>query len=104
MTTFLRWPSCVPKRSAHGGSSRGFMTTVPSLAETQQLLWKLITAPEGAAAELAHLGAAERAVAESLVRPCGRLRPVERLEIYADMYFYRLRDALREDFVAVHSE
>lgn len=76
---------------------------MPSLAETQQLLWKLITAPEGAATGLARLGEVERAVAESLVRAGGRLQPVERLEIYADMYFYRLRDGLKEDFVAVHA-
>jgi len=74
---------------------------MPTLNETQRLLWALITAPEGAAAGLAALSSAERAVAESLARPGGRLSAIERVDIYADMYFYRIRDALKEDFAAV---
>jgi hypothetical protein len=77
--------------------------SVTILARTQQLLWKLTTAPEGVAAGLACLDPADRALAESLVRPGGRLSAVERLDIYADMYFYRLRDCLQEDFAAVHA-
>jgi len=77
--------------------------SVPTLAHTQQLLWKLITAPEGAAAGLASLDPADRRVAESLVRSGGRLSSVERLDVYADMYFYRLRDCLQEDFPTVHA-
>jgi hypothetical protein len=74
-----------------------------TLARTQRLLWQLISAPEGAAAALAALEAGDATVAGSLVRPGGRLAPVERLEIYADMYFYRLRDCLQEDFPAVRA-
>jgi hypothetical protein len=74
-----------------------------TLAQTQQLLWKLITAPEGAATGLAALDPAARRAAASLVRSGGRLSPPERLEIYADMYFYRLRDCLQEDFAAVRA-
>jgi hypothetical protein len=75
--------------------------SVPTLVQTQQLFGKLITAPEGAAAGLASLDPVDRSFAESLVRAGGRLSPVERLDIYADMYFYRLRDCLKEDFPAV---
>ena len=36
------------------------------------------------------------------VRGDSRLSAVERLEIYANAYFYRIRDCLIEDFVALH--
>jgi hypothetical protein len=75
----------------------------PMLAQTQQLLWTLITAPEGAAAGVAALAPADRSFAESLLRAGGRLSPMDRLDIYADMYFYRLRDCLQEDFAAVRA-
>jgi hypothetical protein len=75
--------------------------TAPTLAQTQQLLWTLITAPEGAASGLARLPAAELTVAQGLVRGDRRLSAVERLDVYADMYFYRIRDCLAEDFPAV---
>lgn len=75
--------------------------STPTLAETQALLWKLITAPEGVAKGLDDLGAAERRVAHSLVRPRSPLSAVERWDIYANMYFYRLRDCLKDDFAAV---
>jgi hypothetical protein len=75
--------------------------TAPTLAQTQQLLWTLITAPEGAASGLARLSAAELTVAQGLVRGNRRLSAVERLDVYADMYFYRIRDCLAEDFPAV---
>jgi hypothetical protein len=74
---------------------------MPTLNQTQTLLWKLITAPEGAAAGRAALPAAERAACESLVRSDHRLSAIERIDIYADMYFYRIRDALKDDFAAV---
>jgi hypothetical protein len=73
----------------------------PGLEQTQRLLWQLITAPEGAAAGLARLTASERVMAESLVRGNRRLPALERVDIYADMYFYRLRDCLKDDFPAV---
>jgi hypothetical protein len=61
----------------------------------------LITAPEGVADGLAHLHGRERRAAESLVRGDHRLSAVERLDVYADMYFYRIRDCVKEDFPAV---
>ena len=74
---------------------------MPTLDQTQQLFWKLITAPEGVAAGRAALDPSERALAEDLVCADARLSAVERLDIYADMYFYRIRDCLKEDFGAV---
>lgn len=73
----------------------------PTLAQTQSLFWKLITAPEGVVAGLEQLSSADRAAADSLVRGDARLSAVERLDVYADMYFYRLRDCLKVDFEAV---
>jgi hypothetical protein len=75
--------------------------SAPTLAQTQQLLWKLITTPEGAAAGLTQLGPADGVRARALVAGDERLSALERIDIYADMYFYRLRDALAEDFAAV---
>jgi hypothetical protein len=73
----------------------------PCLQQTQRLLWQLITAPEGAAAGLSRLAASERVVAESLLRGNQQLPAPERIDIYADMYFYRLLDCLKEDFPAM---
>lgn len=75
--------------------------SAPSLDLTQRLLWKLITAPEGAAAGRAGLTASERVTAERLVRADERLSAIERIDIYANMYFYRIRDCLKEDFAAL---
>ncbi len=75
----------------------------PGLEQTQRLLSQLITAPDGAAAGLARLAAGDRVVAESLARGNRRLSSLERIDIYADMYFYRLRDCLKEDFPATYA-
>jgi len=74
---------------------------MPTLDQTQQLFWKLITAPEGVASGLAALPPSARAQAATLVHLGGRLSAVERLDVYADMYFYRIRDCLKDDFGAV---
>ena len=77
------------------------------LSRLQALFWRLLTAPEGVAngaEQLARGGELDSADLSFLIRPDppergeGRLDSVERLDIYADMYFYRLRDALAEDF------
>jgi hypothetical protein len=73
----------------------------PDLRSVQSLFWRLLSAPEGVskgAAELHRAGEIESQDLSFLVRPDARLGPVERLDIYADMYFYRLRDCLVEDF------
>jgi hypothetical protein len=74
---------------------------MPDLDATQRLVWELLTAPEGvrAGAEaLAARGSLASADLGFLVRGDSRLDPIERLDIYANMYFFRLRDALAEDF------
>ena len=76
----------------------------PQLRDLQALFWQLLTAPEGVSkgvAELRRKGELESEDLSFLVRPDARLGPVERLDIYADMYFYRLRDCLAEDFPKV---
>ena len=77
--------------------------TDPELRDLQALLYRLITAPEGVAAGLA----AERAPGpktvddlEQLIESDDRLSAGERLEIYANAYFYRILDCLKEDFPA----
>jgi hypothetical protein len=75
----------------------------PTLEDTQRLLWTLISAPNGVAAALdgdpqvAHV----RPAVDAQIEGDDRLSAVDRLEIYANMYFYRLRDCLAEDFPVV---
>jgi hypothetical protein len=85
------------------------MSDAPSLRRTQEIFWRLITAPEGVHSGIDTLtgrreldagdvdalfhGAADPAAAQ--------LSAAERLDIYANMYFYRLLDALKEDFPRV---
>lgn len=73
----------------------------PSLAQAQRLLWKLITAPEGVAKGLAALPPEERELADGFVRNRQPLSAIDRWDIYANMYFYRIRDCLKDDFAAV---
>ena len=71
------------------------------LARTQQLVWQLITAPAGVEDGIRRLRqqrALEGDDLSFLVAPGRKLDPTEQLGIYADMYFYRLRDCLAEDF------
>ena len=66
----------------------------PELTNLQKLLYRAITAAPGASpnSDLASLSHA--------IRGDGRLSPLERITIYADAYFYRLLDCLKEDFPA----
>jgi hypothetical protein len=70
------------------------------LKELQSLLYRLITAPSGVAEGLA----AERDLGagglDAIVLGDDRLSAEARVDIYANMYFYRIRDALKEDFPA----
>lgn len=68
----------------------------PTLAETQTLLRCLITAPEGPQAWLAAHPDVVPPVKETLA-----LSAAARLDIYANMYFHRLLDSLKEDFPAI---
>jgi hypothetical protein len=66
------------------------------LARTQQRLWRLIANPEGVLAALADERSDEPL--SSLLRGDGRLGPEDRLDVYANAYFYRILEVLQEDF------
>jgi hypothetical protein len=77
------------------------MSAALPLHEIQTLVWRLITAPEGVARgadALCEEGALPSADVGAFLRPSASLSATERLDVYADMYFYRLRDCLAEDF------
>lgn len=79
---------------------------MPTLAETQQLLWRLITAPEGVGAALAadaDRGGTIRAALRHTLRADAALDATQRLDIYANMYFFRILDVLKEDYPATHT-
>jgi hypothetical protein len=73
----------------------------PTLRELQLLVWKLLVAPEGAAQGLSDLeqaGALTPGILEAWIAGDERLSALGRVDIYATMYFYRIRDSLKEDF------
>ena len=77
---------------------------MPSLAETQKIFWHLITAPDGVTPGLATLPEREHHLprgVEDLVRGDDRLPAIERLDIYAGMYFFRILAVLKEDYPSV---
>jgi len=76
------------------------------LRRAQQVFWSLITAPEGVRAAVEDLtrdGALREREIDEIFADDPRLPAVDRLDIYANMYFYRLLDGLAEDFVRVHA-
>lgn len=74
-----------------------------TLETTQQQLKRLIVAPNGVATALAEAGEPAARQLASLVRSDARLAAVDRLEVYANAYFYRIRDCLIDDFGALHA-
>src|SRR5271168_2259977 len=70
------------------------------LQGTQRLLYRLIVAPSGVADGLRAESNLPAGGLGAIVRGDRRLSGVERLDIYAEMYFYRLLDCLMEDFPA----
>jgi len=76
--------------------------TPPSLREVQALLYELITAPAGVGPGLAARGVGPAAL-EALVIGDDRLSAVERLDIYANMYFFRILDVLRGELPRVRA-
>ncbi len=67
------------------------------LRSLQRRFLTLVTAPEGVAAGLDRLGATAADLATVVIGDA-QLDPVGRLGIYADMYFERLIDVLRDDY------
>lgn len=69
----------------------------PSLRAVQELLYDLMTAPSGVAQGLAARGLPPDAL-DAIIAGDERLAAVARLDIYANMYFFRILDVLREEF------
>jgi hypothetical protein len=67
------------------------------LAELEARFHALVTAPESVTATLAARGEQATGDVHTLVVGDARLSAVERLEIYANMYFFRIRDVLRDE-------
>lgn len=72
-----------------------------SLGASQHWLRRLITEPDGVEAGLATVGDPEGAQLATIVRGDRGLAPVDRLAVYANAYFTRIHDCLREDFGAL---
>ena len=70
------------------------------LGEVQNLLYRLITSPNGVEEGLAAKNDFSAGGLDTIVSGDDRLGSVERVSIYADMYFYRLLDGFKEDFSA----
>jgi hypothetical protein len=72
-----------------------------TLGAIQDRLRRLITDPEGVAAALAAAGDADGAQLAALLRGGRGPSPADRVSVYANAYFARLHDCLREDFAAL---
>jgi hypothetical protein len=70
------------------------------LKQLQRLLYRLITAASGVGEGLASERRMPAGGLDSIVRGDDRLSAEDRVDIYANMYFYRLLDVLKEDFPA----
>ena len=68
------------------------------LKDLQALLYRLITAPSGVAEGLAGERELSARGLDTIVLGDDRLSSEARVDIYANMYFYRILDALKEDF------
>jgi Putative DNA-binding domain len=70
------------------------------LRELQNFVYRLVTAPNGVEDGLAAENRLSSGGISAMIRGDARLIAIERVGIYADMYFYRLLAAIREDFPA----
>ena len=71
-----------------------------SLSRVQAAMYDLITAPEGVAGRLHELGISSVGLA-SMVKPSASMSAIERVDVYANMYFYRILDVLRDEYSRV---
>jgi hypothetical protein len=69
----------------------------PPLAELQARFFELVTGRQGVAKELVSRGLPEAALA-AVIAGDARASAVERLDVYANMYFFRILDVLRSDY------
>ncbi len=67
----------------------------------QRLLWRLITDSDGVESALVSEGDAAGRQIDELLRSDRGVRAIERLSVYANAYFSRIRDSLRDDFGAL---
>jgi Putative DNA-binding domain len=70
------------------------------LGEVQRLLYRLITSPNGVEEGLVSEYGLPPGGLDAIISGDTRIGAVERVGIYADMYFYRLLDSFKEDFSA----
>ncbi len=70
------------------------------LKSIQSLLYRLITAPSGVAEGLALERSLPAGGLASMIRGDDRLSAEQRVDIYANMYFYRLLGVMNEDYPA----
>jgi hypothetical protein len=70
------------------------------LRDVQAQFYDLVTAPEGVAKALADRGLSVADLDQTIVGDA-RLGAVDRLDVYANMYFFRLRDVLADDYSKV---
>ena len=70
------------------------------LKHLQELLYRLIVAPSGVTEGLARETMLPAGGLAQLIASDDRMTPAERVEIYANGYFYRILDVLKEDFPA----
>lgn len=77
-----------------------FAAMTLDLASVQSLLYRLIVAPSGVADGLRAESCLPPGGLDAIIRGDHRLSAVERLDIYAEMYFYRLLDCMKEDYPA----
>ena len=68
------------------------------LGEVQRLLYDLITSPNGVEEGLTAEHNLSAEGLDAIIAGDARVGAVERVSIYADMYFYRLLDAFKDDF------
>jgi hypothetical protein len=68
------------------------------LADVEARFYALVTAPESVAKTLAARGSEARRELEELVAGDARLSAEARLDIYANMYFFRIRDVLAAEY------
>lgn len=73
------------------------------LAEAQRRLRALLSAPEGVAAALAEARPEERRASRALLRDARGVSGAERLEVYANAYFGRIRDVLADSYPALRA-
>jgi putative DNA-binding protein len=70
------------------------------LRRLQEIIYRLIAAPTGVAEGLEQVRIAREDGLDRLIASDDRMTPVERVEIYAQGYFYRILDVLKEDYPA----